>query len=338
MIKVSVIVPVYNTEKHLEKCIKSIMEQSLKEIEIIAINDGSKDNSLNILKTLAAKDKRILIINKENEGVSVARNYGIKAAKGKYCLNVDSDDWIEKKYIEKMYIKAEEDNLDIVVSDIILDYENKIKLLNDLKIEKTISGEEYIKIFLSQNFYGYTWNKLIRKDIYLENNIEYKKGIKLYEDVDVILRLASCSKKIGKINQAFYHYIQHVDNCVNTPDLKKIYDIKIVFDSLIKYFQENGDKKLFFKLKEVKCKKLITHLWKVKDCSENKKFLKLKKDILYEIKNLKYDILDLILDKGNLREALYLYFIKRFPYDISILLLIKIDLKLMKIKLSYLNK
>lgn len=106
-IKISVIIPVYKTEKFLEKCIRSVMNQTLKELEIICINDGSPDNSLKILKSLEREDKRLKIINQENQGVSKARNTAITIAKGKYCINIDSDDWIEKNYLEEMYNIAE---------------------------------------------------------------------------------------------------------------------------------------------------------------------------------------------------------------------------------------
>lgn len=139
MKKISVIVPVYNTEKYIKKCIRSIIEQTLKEIEIIIVNDGSKDKSLEIIKDLMKQDRRIKLINKENEGVSSARNSGIKMAKGKYIQFIDSDDWIEKEFLEKMYDFAEKENVDIVVSDYYEDYSNgKIKIKKGKKNQKKL--------------------------------------------------------------------------------------------------------------------------------------------------------------------------------------------------------
>ena len=105
-IKVSIIVPVYNVEKYLKRCLDSITNQTLKELEIICINDGSTDNSLKILKQYAHKDKRISIINKQNEGLSVARNTGMEAASGEYIGFVDSDDWIDLDFYKKLYTTA----------------------------------------------------------------------------------------------------------------------------------------------------------------------------------------------------------------------------------------
>ena len=99
-IKISVMVPIYNTSQYLEKCLKSIISQSLKEIEIICVNDGSTDNSLEILEEFAKEDKRIIIVNKKNGGLTSARNAALKIARGKYCLNIDSDDWIEQEYFK----------------------------------------------------------------------------------------------------------------------------------------------------------------------------------------------------------------------------------------------
>ena len=113
MCKVSVIVPIYNSEKYLERCIKSIINQSLRDIEIILINDGSKDNSLNICKNFHNKDSRIKIIDKENEGVGSARNDGIKIAKGEWISFIDSDDFVESDFLECLYNEAISKNVEI---------------------------------------------------------------------------------------------------------------------------------------------------------------------------------------------------------------------------------
>ena len=111
---VSIILPIYNAEKYLERCLESIITQTYANIEIILINDGSTDNSINIIKEYAIKDSRIIIIDKENEGVSVARNIGILKARGKYICFVDADDYIEKSMIEKMKCCIDKENVDLV--------------------------------------------------------------------------------------------------------------------------------------------------------------------------------------------------------------------------------
>ena len=240
-IKISIIIPVYNTSKYLEKCITSISNQSLREIEIICVNDGSTDDSLEILEKIAQEDERIIVIDKRNEGPSKARNEALKIAKGKYCLNIDSDDWIEQGYLKDIYDRAEKDNLDITICDAIFDFVKDKKrnyTLKDLNIEDgdIISSDEYVTLFLKNNFYGYTWNKLIKREIYILNNILYPENIFYREDVEVLLRLAYFSKKIGKLNRAYYHYVQWENNVVNKVNEKKFYDLVNSFSSLEKFY------------------------------------------------------------------------------------------------------
>lgn len=261
-IKISVIIPVYNTSQYLEKCLNSVINQSLKEIEIICVNDGSTDNSLEILKKYEEKDNRIKIINKKNGGLTSARNKAINITSGEYCLNVDSDDWIKENYLEKIYLKAKEQNLDMLITDIIYCYKKcgggytysieKDLLINDNKI---LSGKEYIKNFFEKNFLGYTWNKLIRTELYKKYNLEYNEKIFLFEDVELILRLSYFCKRIGKLNEAFYCYRQGENNGVRKIKLKNLLDLITCFDSLIEFYKNKEEwiskeliqiKKLFY--------------------------------------------------------------------------------------------
>ena len=123
-ILVSIIVPVYNTGEYLYKCLDSIIDQNLQEIELILINDGSTDNSAEICDRYSEKDKRVRVIHKKNEGVSIARNVGIRAAKGEYIGFIDSDDWIEKEMYQDMYYHAKNKEADIVMCDVCTVYDN----------------------------------------------------------------------------------------------------------------------------------------------------------------------------------------------------------------------
>lgn len=256
-IKISIMIPVYNTSQYLKKCLDSIINQSLKEIEIICVNDGSTDNSLEILKEYEKKDSRIIVINKKNEGVNKARNAALKLAKGEYFLNIDSDDWIKQDYLKSMYNKAKKENLDILISDIIYFFPDKEYVEKDLKISDTkiITGKEYIKKFFQENFLGYTWNKLIKNRIYLDNNLKYNEDIFLFDDVELILRLSYFCKRIGKLNEAFYCYRQGENNGVRKVKLKNLQDLITCFDSLIVFYKNKEEwvlkeliqtKKLFY--------------------------------------------------------------------------------------------
>lgn len=241
-IKISIIIPVYNTEKYIKKCLESIIVQQLKEVEIICVNDGSTDNSLEVLKQYQNIDNRIVIIDKKNGGASSARNMALNIARGEYCLNIDSDDWIEQNYLKDMYERAKKDNLDIVISDIVKDYKvtNKKIIIKDLNISnnKIINGLEYIKLFFTVNGYGYTCNKLIKRELYEENNIRYNEDIFLLEDTEVLCKLAYFSKKIGKLNKAYYHYIQWENNGSTQARVKSLNDIFICMENLIIFYTE----------------------------------------------------------------------------------------------------
>ena len=263
-IKISVIVPVYNTSKYLEKCMESILNQSLKEIEVICINDGSTDNSLKILEKISKQDRRVKVINQINKGLTATRNIGLRLAKGKYIINIDSDDWIEKYYFENIYKKAQENNLDMVISDIIFDFKDKIILKKDLEIsdDRIITGKEYMKVFFENGGLGYSWNKLIKREIYSKNNIYFNEAIFAIEDVEFITRLSYFLKKIGKVNKAFYHYRQGENNGSKKIVLKNIDDKIIAYNSMLEFYTIRKEEYILKKIKKEKEVQLIYEIVK----------------------------------------------------------------------------
>ena len=241
--KVSVIIPVYNSEKYLKRCLESVLNQTLKEIEIIVINDGSKDSSLSIIKNYLKKDERIILIDKCNEGVSRARNEGIKISKGIYCLNVDSDDWIEENYCQSLYDKAERENLDIVISDFFDDWDNgKMKYNIQLSVDENdpIKSEQYLQKIFDGETNVYMWNKLIRRELYKKYCIKYPEKIKIGEDFVVLVQLIYFSKNIGKINAAFYHYIINPDSVMRNIGIKELENWLEAFNEIDLFFNDKG--------------------------------------------------------------------------------------------------
>lgn len=311
-IKISIMIPVYNTSKFLEKCLRSIMVQSLKEIEIICVNDGSTDSSLKILEKLAKEDKRILIITKENGGLTTARNTALKKSQGKYCLNIDSDDWIGQGYLEDIYKRAEKDDLDITISNIIFDFINKPEknyIVNDLDIndEKIITGKDYIEIFFNGNGRGYTCNKLIKRELYIKNNLWYDEEIFLLEDVEILMMLSYYAKKIGKLNKAYYHYIQGENNGSQKKKVAGLYDISICMNKLTEFYSQHNENEIVNLIKQDKYIHLLSRIVE-NDYLEKEKY---KEFILKFIKELKEEK-EITFQKKLLKDKYKLFLITIF--------------------------
>jgi glycosyltransferase involved in cell wall biosynthesis len=202
MSKVSVIIPVYNTEKYLKKCLDSVCNQTLSDIEIICIDDCSTDNSLSILKEYALSDKRIKIIElKKNSGPSKARNLGILNAKGEYLGFVDSDDYIDLNFYKKLYDKAVETGADIVKgSDMVLIHEDGIS-----EIDKQNDKIKKNKI----NFWSQYTTAIFNREFILKNKICFPEDLIVGEDPVFAIRAAILSDKIEIINNAQYYYVRH---------------------------------------------------------------------------------------------------------------------------------
>lgn len=219
--KVSVIVPVYNTEKYLKNCIDSLLKQNFEDYEIIVINDLSPGDAEEIIKSY--NDKKIVYIkNKTNKGIGYNRNLGIKKAKGEYVCFIDSDDYVKEDFISKMYNYSKENNLDLCVCDYVnVDEEgNKLKEFN-LSDFCITNYEENNKILCEINLAP--WNKLYKKDMLVKNKIEFSETLK-YEDLSFVALSIKNSKKIGKINEQLNYYTIHNNSETTTRD-KRVFDI-----------------------------------------------------------------------------------------------------------------
>lgn len=191
MVKISIIIPIYNVEKYLPECLDSIISQTFSDIEIICINDGSTDDSLKILQDYKKKDNRIIIIDKQNEGSGIARNIGLKKALGEYICFIDSDDWLENSTsLEKMYNAAEKDCLDILIFGGYSCYEKYGKLIKwkgkyrlkslNKKYFKNVFGAKNIKKDIFK-FPTTAWTKLYSREFLIKNEIKFQP-IKVGQD------------------------------------------------------------------------------------------------------------------------------------------------------------
>lgn len=286
---VSVIVPVYNVEKYIEKCLKSLVEQTLKNIEIIIVNDGSTDNSKKIISKFAEKYSNIKYYEKTNGGLSSARNYGIKYANGEYVAFLDSDDYVEKNLYELMYKKALQENSDMVECDFIWEYYGKngeiVKRKKDKRKNfKTLN--QYVK-----NARVVAWNKLIKKQIIDDFNIRFPEGL-IYEDIEFFYKLFPHLNKISYVNTYGIHYVQRNGSILNS-NPEKIGDIFKILDNVIKYYRDLDiyENEMKYRYRRILLGSSMKRILKIKDKKLKKNFfLKTLKSLNMKQKNEKKSI------------------------------------------------
>lgn len=201
---ISVIIPVYQAEKWLHKCLNSIVCQTYKEIEIIAVDDGSSDNCGRICEEYAFRDSRVRVLHQQNRGVSAARQAGLNLAKGDYVIYVDSDDWVEHDMISKLYDKAIQDEVDVVICDYFEDRNNKSTYISQKP--KSLENRKLLIQLLNQQLHGSCCNKLVKRDCYDKYNVKFPVGINIYEDLFVMCQFVYNGAKVSYLPNAFYHY------------------------------------------------------------------------------------------------------------------------------------
>lgn len=247
---ISIIIPVYNVEKYLSRCLESILSQSLKEIEIIVVNDGSTDNSLEICRYYEKKDSRIIVIDKKNEGVSVARNTGIENASGKYIGFVDPDDWIEKNMYENMYNTIEkykcciafcnyskDSRLGSTIKTLKFnkDFLGKLDIINEL-IANMIGIEDILPKYY--NVMGCVWRCLYRRDFIEKFNLRFTPGITIMEDlIFSVQALIYCDKSCID-HGVYYHYMKNKSSSLHKYNKKMWHDLVVVHNKLEEILEE----------------------------------------------------------------------------------------------------
>lgn len=298
--QVSIIVPVYNVENYIERCLNSLVNQTFKDIEIITINDGSTDKSLELLNKYAKEDIRVSVIDLGDEGVSYCRNLGIEKANGKYIMFVDSDDWIDSNMVEVMYKKAEENNLDLVMCSYIREFKDhsKEKIFN-FPEEIIYKGNEVknellrklvgpIKEELSNpellDALGTVWGKLYRVDILKENKLKFVdlKEIGSAEDTLFNIFTFNYLKKVMFLNKPMYHYWRDNPKSVTSqynPKLKE--QRKVFFKYISDFIKENNFEQVFEEALNNRICTSVLGLGLI-ECSKNNKISRINK-----IKNIK---------------------------------------------------
>ena len=242
-VNVSIIIPVYNVEKYLKKCIDSVLRQRNINTELIIINDGSTDNSHNIIQDYLKKYKNIIYIKQNNQGLSIARNKGIKQAKGKYIMFLDSDDYIEQNSIKEIYEKAVDTDSEIVIfahKQIYEDSNNKDYIIpvKNLYEDKIYNGEDVSLKLLSSELKGYAWDKMFKTDYIKKNNLEFVPNVYI-EDFYPIFKLLYSAEKITFINKPFYNYTQRSNSITNSKSEKLLNDFITSIQSVLNHINTN---------------------------------------------------------------------------------------------------
>ena len=239
---ISVIVPIYNAENFLPRCIESVLDQTFKNFELLLINDGSKDSSLDICnKYLEKFPDKIKVFNNKNMGCSATRNFGIEKSQGKYLLFIDSDDWIEKDMLEKMYQKGLQEDSDVVITGFFR--EDNILNVVSKQVPKNTNNPYFW--FNTEALIEFVWNKLYRKSIIVENKLIFPINSHAGEDMVFNVLFLVNSKKISILSEELYHYIIHGDNSIY--NLEKRLGIFISIDAIYEYLK----KYRFIEIKEI---------------------------------------------------------------------------------------
>ena len=227
---ISIIIPVYNAERHLHQCIESVIAQTFKDWEAILVNDGSKDGSFAICQEYASMDSRIRVIDKPNGGPSSARNKGLDEAQGEYVYFMDADDWIEKNFLEVFFNENEDENekhYDIVFQGFVREFsdgrkEESFAMDADTSV---MSKEEIICRLYKEHVYGWAWCKLFRREIIEKHHIRFDESLRLWEDELFTSEFLRYAEKVRTVNSHLYHYIYYPNSLMQTNNtyLKRLF-------------------------------------------------------------------------------------------------------------------
>ncbi len=299
---ISVIVPVYNVEKYIGQCIESLCNQTLKNIEIILVDDGSPDNSGNICDEYAAKDDRITVIHKKNGGVGAARNDGLAVAKGEYVIFVDSDDYVPEDAYEKLYNKAVECDADIAIGDVYRIYDDRKEYAQFYRNEFITEDSEFIDKLIQADFYhtycplppesgaafgyGGPWNKIVRRSMLEEHDIKFDLRVKgIFDDIIYTAHILAVAKRIVYINTPVYNY-RILENSItqtykaNMPEINSA-----IFESwqeFIAKYGQNGkyDKAYYANVLRRMEQSLLKYFFNSKNPKSNKEVMKELRDTI----------------------------------------------------------
>lgn len=217
--RLSVIIPVYNVENHIAKCLDSVLSQSDETVEIICVNDGSPDNSRQIISEYIEKNKNIKCIDRPNGGLSAARNSGLLAAQGEYIILLDSDDWLEENVLSALYQQAKTNDLDVLIGNTKWIYPQKthIEKQNSAEIISTVTNgtDAIIKLMQAEIYVPMAYNYICKREFLIANNLNFKEGL-IYEDELWTPQVLLKANRVLATSIYHYNYLQHENTITNT--------------------------------------------------------------------------------------------------------------------------
>lgn len=274
---ISVIIPVYKVEQYLDKCVESIVNQTYKNLEIILVNDGSPDNCPKMCENWAKKDKRIIVLNKENGGQGSARNLALDKCTGEYICFVDSDDWVDLNYIESLYDSIKQNNADISICGVREVYEDNTapRILSKNETTEVFEQPELFEIaYKKQDFFCLApWNKLYKKSLF--KNIRFPE-IRMYEDSAIYLNIFHAAKKMVISPIVTYNYLVRNQGTMRNSLTKiKIEGIFVQNELRLKFLENNNFNNLIYN-EVARCLNSCFGIYKTTNDSELKKYIKEK--------------------------------------------------------------
>ena len=265
MLRVSIIIPIFKVRNFIERCVCSLFEQTLKDVEYIFVDDASPDDSIEILKSCMdrypeRKGQVTILTHEQNQGLPAARNTGLAVATGEYVFHCDSDDFVEKDMLEVMYKAAKENDADMVYCDFYLSFEKNERYMPNPVYET--ADAMLRKGLLGGNMKYNVWNKLVRRSLYTNNDILFPAGHAMGEDMTMI-RLAACARSVAYVPKAFYHYVKLNANAYSaTMSERHKIDIRFNVDQTVEFLEQKFgnalDKEIAFLKLNTKLPFLIT--------------------------------------------------------------------------------
>lgn len=254
---ISVIVPVYNVEAYVEKCLRSVLGQTFRDFEIVAVDDGSPDKSGEICERLAREDARIRVVHQENQGLGGARNTGIREARGQWLLFPDSDDWLEPEALERAYNAAQKHDADMAVFAFqTVDEQGRVlgAFRESLPFDAPLVPKERRDVLFAAPC---AWNKLYKAELFRETGVLYPPRV-WYEDVRTTPKLMAACRRVVFLDYVGYNYLQRAGSIMSSINLERNVEIVEAFEDLLGYFREQG---LFEPYREELCFLTLFHVY-----------------------------------------------------------------------------